>query len=889
MSDFVPPDQQTQYRKPIDRKSWLRALSEAAAWFGLGRKSKQQQNNSQFGIFTPAQPWPGVVPDNVPKLAMDDFGSIQFANSYGTVGEGLGFIGYSVLAELAQRPEFRRFAEIFAEEMTRKFVRLVSASDEPQSMRIKLLMDAFETLKLKETFRKIAEVDSLYGRANLYPDIGRISDEEKQTPLIISKETIPLGSLRGFKVIEPFWTYPAQYDLRDPTADDFYKPNKWYVMGTTYHASRMMPFVGRPVPDILKPAYSFGGMSTTQMVKPYVDNWIRTRQNVSELIETFSQQVLSTEMDAVLSGGGAEGLDNRARLYLGAKSNRGLMIIDKEREDLKVVTSPLTELAALQAQAQEQMCSVAAVPLVKFLGITPSGLNASSDGEIRVFFDTVMAQQIRLYEPHMRFIIELIMQSVLGEVHTDISHQWEALWQMSEIELANVRSTNANTAKTYIDASVLDPQEERERLATEEDGLYQGLDPDDMPQPPMDMSGGIDPETGMPINLNDNNLDPSQNDFQPKDSQDDAPDDVTKRLKAANDKEIDFKESEHPRDHGKFSTKPGVASGVVARTTAKSPQRRTAGRARRPARQSGPSKTEPASSGPESSPPGRQLSATIVKDGQRLLTDGSLLPEHIANLKIPPAWTDVAISSDPDAPLQVKGKDAKGRVQSIYNKSFSETNAAAKFQRVNQLAEQFDQILQRNIAAQQSNDQKKKDAAECLDLIMRMGVRPGGEGDTGADKKAYGATTLLGKHIVTFQNGKTFLRFTGKKGVQLNLPVTDADLAKRLQQRAAQAGRDGQIFPNINEKTLLDHVKEVSGSTEFKTKDFRTHLGTKIASEVIAKIAAPTPDDMKAWKKAVKQVAIAVSEKLGNTPTIALQSYINPTVFSLWGSPPKNG
>ena len=39
------------------------------------------------------------------------------------------------------------------------------------------------------------------------------------------------------------------------------------------------------------------------------------------------------------------------------------------------------------------MCSVSGQPLVKFTGITPNGLNASSDGEIRVFYDDIHAEQ----------------------------------------------------------------------------------------------------------------------------------------------------------------------------------------------------------------------------------------------------------------------------------------------------------------------------------------------------------------------------------------------------------------------------------------------------------------------------------------------------------------
>ena len=47
----------------------------------------------------------------------------------------------------------------------------------------------------------------------------------------------------------------------------------------------------------------------------------------------------------------------------------------------------------------------------------------------------------------------------------------------------------------------------------------------------------------------------------------------------------------------------------------------------------------------------------------------------------------------------------------------------------------------------------------------------------------------------------------------------------------------------------------------------------------------PAPKTEAERKKAVMSVAKVVSSKLGNTPTIALQSYIHPNVFEGW----KNG
>src|SRR5262249_13866582 len=99
---------------------------------------------------------------------------------------------------------------------------------------------------------------------------------------------------------EPIWTTPTVYNSIDPTDPDFYKPPAWYVLGRETHASRLLTFVSRPVPDILKPAYNFSGLSLSQLIEPYVVRWLKTVDSVNRLISNFSTSGLLTNMQASL-------------------------------------------------------------------------------------------------------------------------------------------------------------------------------------------------------------------------------------------------------------------------------------------------------------------------------------------------------------------------------------------------------------------------------------------------------------------------------------------------------------------------------------------------------------------------------------------------------------
>jgi len=346
-------------------------------WLALSRARQrpaleQRQNPFRLPEF-PASITSGLAQDQ--KMAMDDgstwagglWGGAGLAgiNAYGIgqmFSEGLAFPGYAFLAEQAQRPEYRRFAETIATEMTRKWIRFTAVGDDDKTEQIKQLEDAIDKFKLRDRFCKVSELDSLFGRAHLYIDTfnpaTRRSNTDHPDELkmsigsgrdAISKTKVGRGMLRGFKTIEPVWCYPLNYDSSNPLRDSWYEPDVWFVMNQPIQATRCLKFVGREVPDLLKPAYAFGGLSLTQMTTPYVNNWLRTRQSVADLIRAFTVFHLATDLGESLMDGG-EQLFHRVDFFNNVRDNRGMLVTNKDSEDFNNISAPLGSLDALQAQ-----------------------------------------------------------------------------------------------------------------------------------------------------------------------------------------------------------------------------------------------------------------------------------------------------------------------------------------------------------------------------------------------------------------------------------------------------------------------------------------------------------------------------------------------------------
>lgn len=427
---------------------------------------------------------PGVVPPGKSSaIAMDyapgvyDFASQCFSSEF------QGFPGYPFLANLATRAEYRAFASTMASELFREGIKLSSKTDAEKSQdnpRIAELEEAIKEFNLMAVFQAAATHDCFFGRGQISINIKGANDA---LPLVLAPQTVKKGSLTSFTPVEAMWTSPSAYNAIDPTAPDFYKPRQWFLLGKEVHASRLLTIITRPLPDMLKPAFNFSGMSLSQLAEPYVNNWLRTRQSVADLINNFSITALKTNMGQMLQGD-CDGSDilNRADFFTLTRSNRGLMLLDNTEEELVQLNTPLSGLHELQAQSQEHMCSISRIPAMILTGISPSGLNASSEGEIRAFYDWVSSQQESFFKPPLWICIQLLMLHLWGEIDPTITFEFNPLWQVSALDAATIRVNNANADAVYLDRSVVSPEETREKLAKDPDSGYSGIDVSDLPE-----------------------------------------------------------------------------------------------------------------------------------------------------------------------------------------------------------------------------------------------------------------------------------------------------------------------------------------------------------------------------------------------------------------------
>jgi len=256
----------------------------------------------------------------------------------------------------------------------------------------------------------------------------------------------------------------------------------------------------------------------------------------------------------------------------------------------------------------------------------------------------------------------------------------------------------------------------------------------------------------------------------------------------------------------------------------------------------------------------------------------------IKSLVIPPAWTDVEISEDPNADLLVTGRDDKDRKQYIYHPKYTERQNAKKFDRIIDFADQLEHM--RRVTGQHLRKRKltrNKVLATMLRLLDVAFFRPGSEAYS-KENASYGLTTMRHKHL-TIEDDELIFSYKGKSGQDQKKHIIDKKLAKIVQEIDNMPGYE--IFKYLDENNqivdvksddLNAYIREIMGE-DFSAKDFRTWAGTLIAAIALDELGVVEENHQKTLDQNIKEAVNRVSEKLGNTPSVARSSYIDPRII----------
>jgi DNA topoisomerase-1 len=277
-----------------------------------------------------------------------------------------------------------------------------------------------------------------------------------------------------------------------------------------------------------------------------------------------------------------------------------------------------------------------------------------------------------------------------------------------------------------------------------------------------------------------------------------------------------------------------------------------------------------------------------VDESGNAIRDRDVL-ERVRSLAIPPAWQQVWICDDPFGHLQATGIDAAGRKQYLYHPRWREHRDRKKFRRMERFGKSLPKLRRRIAADLPGDGLGHEQVLACAVRLLDVGLFRIGSEQYADDDGGIGLATLHKEHVSVSDREARFI-YPAKGGVQRTQTIRDPgslEVIRALRRRRSGgpqllAYRQGRRWSELRSEEINDYIKQWLGE-DFSAKDFRTWNATVLAAVSLASEGRET-DSKTARKRAIDRSVKAVAELLGNTPTVARRSYIDPRVFDRYQS-----
>nr|WP_227464248.1 DNA topoisomerase IB [Nocardioides lijunqiniae] len=254
---------------------------------------------------------------------------------------------------------------------------------------------------------------------------------------------------------------------------------------------------------------------------------------------------------------------------------------------------------------------------------------------------------------------------------------------------------------------------------------------------------------------------------------------------------------------------------------------------------------------------------------------------------IPPAWKDVWVTPHENGHLQAVGTDDAGRRQYLYHPVWRAKRDAEKFDRMQEFGRALVKARELVLTDLGREGMPLERACAAAVRLLDLGYFRIGN-DVYADTHgSFGLTTLERRHVKKHQDRLVFT-FVGKSGVDHRIEIDDVTVIEAIEIMRRRRGGDLRLLAYRNGRSwrsilpdLVNEYVRASTGLEATAKDFRTWHATVLAAAALAE-TQEHGETQASRKRAVAGAMKEVSEFLGNTPTLARSSYVDPRVIEAY-------
>jgi len=288
-----------------------------------------------------------------------------------------------------------------------------------------------------------------------------LDDGNHSAPVALGRKIVSLSALDRWEMT------PVSY-FEDVMSPQYGEVETWRVnrrgARTTdtlvVHESRLLRFEGLPVSSIERARQD--GWSLSVLTRAYEvlrdgqQNW----RSVSNILSQATQPIFKIKgLAEMIANGQDEQLTRRMEAANLVRSILRAVLIDAEGEEFKYENASLGGLDVILDKTWQRLAAAGEMPVTRLMGMSPAGLNATGESDVRGWYDSVQSYREQDLGPQIERLVRIVAAELGDQTPSEWVVRWPSLWQMSPTEQAEHEAKIASTDKTYIDAGVLLPEE----------------------------------------------------------------------------------------------------------------------------------------------------------------------------------------------------------------------------------------------------------------------------------------------------------------------------------------------------------------------------------------------------------------------------------------------
>ena len=366
-----------------------------------------------------------------------------------------------------------KIVDIVPGDMTREW-RVFDGGIDPEV--VELLVQEEEDLQLSFKFNLAGQWARLYGTSLIVMSIDDGNTPDK--PLEIDK--IKEGGLKHIQVVDRHQISPDEVEpIADPLNPNYGMPEYYRFVNTSVkiHHSRVLRFDGTILPfDEFRRNNYFSDSVLTRLYSALV-NFNTTADGTASMVYEANVDIVKVKglMTYMATPEGENLIRKRFSLAKVLKSFNNMMLLDSE-EDFDSKSSTFTGLPDLLDRFSTILSSASDIPVTRLFGTSAKGMNATGEGDLKNYYDKILAMQKRDYKPKLDYFDKIMATSLGLPEDTDISYKFSPLYQMTPKEIAEIQFIDAQRDAIYLDRDVVPTSTVTKEL--EQEKTYTNIDED---------------------------------------------------------------------------------------------------------------------------------------------------------------------------------------------------------------------------------------------------------------------------------------------------------------------------------------------------------------------------------------------------------------------------